>query len=167
MESCDECRFVYASVAAAEVPDRLRSFGPRYAERLTAADETAARRRPAPDVWSAVEYGAHVRDVLLVQRERLHLALITDEPAFPPMHRDERAVNAAYATTPIDDLVIEVDVAAKLLARDAATLDTDALDRTGTYFYPAPARRSLLWLLRHTIHEGEHHLIDLERSLAG
>jgi hypothetical protein len=33
------------------------------------------------------------------------------------------------------------------------------------YNYPEPVERDLAWLARHTIHEGEHHLFDVDRIL--
>jgi S-DNA-T family DNA segregation ATPase FtsK/SpoIIIE len=35
--------------------------------------------------------------------------------------------------------------------------------RTGIYHWPAVESRTLLWLGRHTVHEVEHHLLDLTR----
>jgi len=165
MDSCAECGFRYDSVAAGDLPDRLRSFGPRFADRLGTAGG-AVHVRPAPEVWSALEYACHVRDALLVLRERLHLALAVDSPTFVSMHRDTRVTTAAYASTPVDDAAHELTVAAAMLARDAATLDDTALARRCTYHYPEPTERSVLWLLRHTVHEGEHHLGDVDAALA-
>jgi hypothetical protein len=42
------------------------------------------RTRPEEGVWSALEYACHVRDVFLVQRDRLYTALVEDTPTFTP-----------------------------------------------------------------------------------
>jgi len=34
------------------------------------------------------------------------------------------------------------------------------------YPWPAPAERDVAWVGRHTVHEGEHHLMDVRRVLA-
>jgi S-DNA-T family DNA segregation ATPase FtsK/SpoIIIE len=130
------------------------------------ADADRLRRRPEPDVWSALEYAGHVRDVLVVQRERLHLALTEECPAFVPMGRDERAVNDRYNEQ--DPLVVARDLAAAAgaLAADFAALDDAGWQRTGIYNWPTPTQRSMLWLGQHTVHEGEHHVRDVDRSLA-
>ena len=61
------------------------------------------RTRPGPRIWSALEYACHVRDVFLVLRERLYLALVEECPSFAPMYRDERASLARYgAEEPAD-----------------------------------------------------------------
>ena len=38
----------------------------------------------------------HVRDVFLVQRDRLYTALVEDTPTFTPMYRDQRVTLARY-----------------------------------------------------------------------
>ena len=37
--------------------------------------------------------------------------------------------------------------------------------RTMTYYFPERAERPLTWVVRHTVHEGEHHLLDIGRVL--
>ncbi|HEY4610917.1 MAG TPA: hypothetical protein VIH06_16985, partial [Ilumatobacteraceae bacterium] len=78
MESCDGCGFVYdldlAAVAADEIVERVA----RISTIVGTAENTTVVRRPQPETWSILEYGCHVRDVLLVQRERVLLALRMD-----------------------------------------------------------------------------------------
>ena len=38
--------------------------------------------------------------------------------------------------------------------------------RRCVYNYPEPTEVTLLWLGQHTVHEGEHHLQDIDASLA-
>jgi hypothetical protein len=161
MDHCDECGFEYSTVPTADLPDRLDAAGPRYAAALaTVADP---RRRPAASVWSALEYTCHVRDMLRVQRERLALALRTDNPAFVPMGRDERAVRDGYNSQDPQTVLAELAEAATELARAFAGLGPDDWDRTGSYPWPTVESRTMLWLGRHTVHEIEHHLMDLRR----
>ncbi|MFI1154959.1 hypothetical protein [Streptomyces sp. NPDC020817] len=49
----------------------------------------ASASRPAPGIWSPLEYACHVRDVLLVQRERVLAARRSNTPVADPMGRDE------------------------------------------------------------------------------
>ncbi|WP_238014861.1 DinB family protein [Dactylosporangium sp. AC04546] len=161
MDRCEECGFDYAGVAAGAVPQRLRGFGARFAAALAAVPE--ARRRPAPDVWSPLEYTCHVRDVFVVQRERLMLGLREDRPEFAPMGREERVVADAYNDQDPSLVLAALSVAASALAASFEVLSTAELARTGRYPWPEPAERTLLWLGRHTVHEGEHHLLDVTR----
>ena len=43
-----------------------------------------------------LEYGAHVRDVLLVLRDRFVVGVVADNPGFTPMYRDERVDLGMY-----------------------------------------------------------------------
>lgn len=165
MDRCDECGFVYDDVEIAEIGERIRSLGPRYDAAIAASSATVLRRRPDPDIWSALEYACHVRDVLVVQRERLHLALETECPTFTPMGRDERVTRDRYNEQDPETTARELAGAATRLAADFTALDADQWERTGTYNYPEPAARTMTWLGRHTIHEGEHHLGDVGRVL--
>src|SRR5512134_2716465 len=81
MDACDTCAFVYADVDARALPERLTAFGPRYRAQLLPAGratewQVILRTRPATDVWSALEYACHLRDVFLMLRERLYTMLV-------------------------------------------------------------------------------------------
>ena len=164
--ACAGCGFVYESVPADGVAAALRAVGGWYRAVLRGADAAALARRPDPSTWSAVEYTAHVRDVLLVQRDRVIRALVEDRPSFPPMWRDERVALAGYADEPPADVLAGLDLAAALLARVFDRLGPDQLTRPCVYNFPAPADRDVLWVGRHTLHEAEHHRQDAERVLA-
>jgi hypothetical protein len=170
MTACEECGYEYESVPTEKLAGRLRDLGPRYREALADADARAASRRPGPEVWSALEYACHVRDVLLVQRDRAVLALVEDTPAFARMYRDERVALCDYASEPLGQVLDDLDVAARLCATVFDRLDQAAWERTLVYNLPsavlATGAPDLAWLARHTVHEGEHHLMDVNRSLA-
>src|SRR4051812_35598069 len=96
VDRCGDCGFEYALDqatgagaaivdGAAEIATILRSGGA----------DLGTRRRP--DEWSPLEYGCHLRDVLLVQRERVLEARRTDRPSIAPMGRDERVEHDGYA----------------------------------------------------------------------
>lgn len=120
------------------------------------------RSRPAPAIWSALEYAAHTRDVLLVQRERLLLALRGDNvPVVATMGRDERVVHDGYADQRVDDVAAELTVAAGMTTRLLRRFSRAEWLREVDYNYPEPARRSLAWLAVHTRHEIVHHLRDV------
>lgn len=169
--ACAECGFSYEAVPADGVAPALRALAGRFAAALTPVtaephDWAAVARRPDPATWSALEYTAHVRDVLLVQRERVIRALVEDRPSFPPMWREERVTLAGYGDEPLADVLAGLDLAAGLLARVFDRLDAEQLARPCVYNFPEPAERDVLWVGRHTLHEGEHHLHDVARVLA-
>jgi S-DNA-T family DNA segregation ATPase FtsK/SpoIIIE len=165
MVDCDECGLVYASIAVTDIPNALVAFGPIYRARL-GVDPSRLRARPSPEIWSALEYSCHVRDVLEVQRGRLLLALAEDRPTFIPMGRVERVTRDRYNDQ--DPLIVadELEAAATAIGAAFGGLDAEQWERTGIYNWPTASERSMVWLGRHTIHEGQHHLRDIDAALS-
>ncbi|HXW80233.1 MAG TPA: DinB family protein [Acidimicrobiales bacterium] len=166
MVACDECGYVYEELPVPEIAVTLRSFGPRYREALGGASAAAASKRPRPDVWSALEYACHVRDVFLVQRERVVLAQVEDRPSFVRMYRDERVPLCGYSTSSLDPVVDQLRMAAELCAGVFTAVQEGSWSRTFLYNWPSTDEHDLAWLGRHTVHEGLHHLMDVGRVLA-
>jgi len=172
MDRCDSCRFVYADVDAPAIPARLAAFGTQYAALLLPPGRSAAwvgilRARPAEGVWSALEYACHVRDVFLVQHDRLYTALVEDTPTFTPMYRDQRVTLARYNAQDPEEVAAQLATAAHLIAQAFNALDSAQFQRRCIYSFPAPTERSLLWVGQHAIHEGAHPYRDIERGIAG
>jgi hypothetical protein len=167
VERCGECGFVDVDLPRPEIPKALTDLAEQYLARLTASSRESLRRRPAPEVWSPLEYAAHVRDVLEVQRERVMVALLHDAPTFEPMDREERVVEWRYNEQ--DPVVVarEIQRNAAELAAVLESLDGDGWDRIGIYNWPERAERDVTWIGRHTVHEQVHHLFDINRSLQG
>jgi DinB superfamily len=169
MDACSECGFVYDEVPVDEIPARLTSLGPDYRDRLVSGDPPVARgglrNRPDLDVWTPLEYACHLRDLLEVQRARLALALTEECPTFAPMGREELVVIRRYDEQ--DPVVVadQIDGRTEALALAFGALDAAQWRRTAIYNWPAPAERSMAWMARHTVHEGEHHLGDIDRLL--
>jgi S-DNA-T family DNA segregation ATPase FtsK/SpoIIIE len=88
------------------------------------------RTRPAEGVWSALEYACHVRDVFLVQRDRLYTALVEDTPTFTPMYRDQRVTLARYNAQDPEEVAEQLATAARLIAQAFAVLDSAQLMRS-------------------------------------
>jgi hypothetical protein len=133
---------------------------------LRTADRPAdLRSRRAPEQWSPLEYGCHVRDVLLVQRERVLLARRVECPSFEPMGRDERVDHDGYAEQDPAHVARQLADAANLFANVLARFDERAWERTAIYSYPLPSERSLRWVAVHTWHEVCHHLQDVRAQL--
>lgn len=162
---CDECAFVYDEVAAADVAAILRSVGPRYAVRITGTSDIEVRTRPRADVWSVLEYACHVRDVLRIQRDRVALALVEERPDFTPMGREERVVNDRYNEQNPAVVATQITQAANSLASEVEALAPPQWARTGIHHWPTTSERTIAWLARHTVHECEHHLRDIDAVL--
>jgi hypothetical protein len=170
MDHCDECGFVYGEHVRPSVASEISDLGPRFtavlrSESAGTPGHDRLSRRPSADVWSPVEYSCHVRDVLIAQRERLFLALVENTPSFAPIYRDDRVLLARYGEEDPEHVAAEIAFAARMAAWAFDGLDPSAWDRTCIYNFPEPSERSLLWLAQHTLHEGRHHLRDIERIL--
>jgi DinB superfamily len=166
MERCEGCGFAWDEVAVGEIPGRLEAGTGRIGTLLAHAGD-AARERPTPGRWSALEYAGHVRDVLLMLRDRLVVGLIADDPSFTPMYRDERVDRGLYDRDAIETMRDELDVACALFARFLVALPPVDLTRPVQYGFPAPTRRSLLWMAQQAVHEVEHHGDDIAENLSG
>lgn len=170
VDHCEECHFDYDALGSGAVPSALRSLGARFGMRVSneRADPTLGltiRTRPGPRAWSALEYACHVRDVLLIQRERVYLTVVEECPSFARMYHEERASLARYVAEEPNDVGRELKVAAELLAWAFEGLDDAQLQRRCIYNSPEARERTVLWLGRDAVHEGEHHLRDVDAAL--
>ena len=77
----------------------------------------AARRRPAPEVWSPLEYACHLRDVARLFDTRLRLMLTTDEPRFDDWDQDAAAIDGRYGEQDPARVAEELAAACVRLAR--------------------------------------------------
>lgn len=167
MERCGECGFVYEDVPRWAISSAVVELAEQYGARLAGTGVDALRRRPSPDVWSPLEYAAHVRDVLEVQRKRVMVALLHDAPTFAPMGRDERVVERRDNEQEPAMVAEELRGNAAELAALLDSLDDTGWGRIGIYNWPSHAERDVTWIARHTVHEMAHHLLDVNRSLQG
>jgi hypothetical protein len=165
MDACDGCGFVYEPERATEAGAAILGDADAIADALRSG-RAEVRMRPEPEVWSPLEYGAHVRDVLLSQRERVILARILDNPESHPIFRDARVELDGYAAQDPDAVARQVVDAATMFANVLDRVDAAGeWDRTMVYNYPEPSSRSIAWVAVHTQHELRHHRGDVERPL--
>ncbi len=153
---CPECGFAASDVDPAGIGGTVRDLVPRWVAALHRDD---ARERPAPDVWSPLEYGAHVRDVMRLFDERTRLMLEEDDPLFANWDQDATAEADRYD---LQDPVVVADELATAAEATAARFDAvpaDHWERTG--------RRSngslftVRTLGQYFLHDVVHHLHDV------
>src|SRR5262245_56322790 len=81
--TCPECKFDW-DCTADQACDVIAALGSAYGTRLKrfmdAADPSAIRTRPSPQVWSALEYAAHMRDVSAFYGHRINRVLHDERP---------------------------------------------------------------------------------------
>ncbi len=66
-ERCDECGLVAALVPQEELGESIVRESEQWGALLCDGDVDQLRRRPRAGMWTALEYGAHVRDVLALR----------------------------------------------------------------------------------------------------
>lgn len=159
-EVCQECGYDYATVETAQAADTLR----REATSLSEVVVTLQRPTTAPcNAWTALEYAGHVRDVLLIARERTLSTLIQDDFKVSPVGRDERVERGEYDDMSARQAADEIVLVAGWLAHSWKRLTEQDWQRMMLYNYPETEQRSVSWLAAHTIHEVVHHRGDIER----
>jgi hypothetical protein len=164
MDRCDECGFEYELSKASDAGPAIMAFADQFGG-LLAAPDVDVGARGEPDVWSPLEYACHVRDMLLVQRERVLAARRIDGPVCEPMGRDERVEHDGYVEQDPADVARQLGDAAALFANVLARLGPDDWDRTMSYSYPERTDRPVRWVAVHAVHEMRHHLLDARRQL--
>jgi hypothetical protein len=162
-EHCDACGFDGAYYDDGSLLDALRTQG-AYWQALLAMSGSELRVRPQPEVWSAIEYAAHTRDVIALHVFGVEQALTVDEPAFPPIGDDlVDSAAAAYADADSDEVAAELTSQAIRLAEVAQDGGSDVWKRGLTI---GDTRSDVRRLLEHALHDSLHHLGDVERGLA-
>ncbi|PFG18032.1 hypothetical protein ATK74_2612 [Propionicimonas paludicola] len=153
---CSECGYLGSAVATAELPERVRAATAPWPAILARPDVAV---RPSATVWSALEYGCHVRDVLRIFNRRLELMRSTDDPLFENWDQDATALEQRYWEQ--DPAVVsgELMVAAAENVAEWTSVRAEEWDR--------PGRRSngsvftVATLGQYFLHDLVHHLHDV------
>jgi DinB family protein len=168
-ERCEECGWQAASVTPDNAESAVRDLGRRYRAPLTrflpTDPDDLVRRRPSATTWSALEYAAHVRDVIALWGGTLHKLLSEDRPVVPrpdPSLADDYAAIGDYNALDPAVTADELAANAERMARKIATIGTDQWDRV---IVLGDEEMTALAVARKVAHEGAHHLLDVGRSL--
>jgi hypothetical protein len=153
---CDACGFDPGAVTPGDLAELVHENTRGWYGVLADADCAV---RPAPHVWSTLEYACHVRDVHRLFAERVQLMLDEDDPGFANWDQDETAVAEDYGLQDPGAVgVALVERAAEAAAVYASVAD-DQWQRTG--------RRSngsvftVESIGRYHLHDVVHHLWDV------
>jgi hypothetical protein len=162
-ERCDACGFDGASYDDDSLIKSLSDQGARWRTLLGDAGPQL-RIRPAPQVWSAIEYAAHTRDILALHVYGVEQALSVDEPVFPEISADlVDSAAATYADLMPEQVASELATQGSQLADVASRAGADNWSRGITI---GEHRSNIRQLLEHGLHDSLHHLDDVERGLA-
>ena len=154
---CPDCGLEAGTVDPAEIPERALVAAEEWIQILRSSP--AVTSRPSPDVWSPLEYGAHVRDVFRVFDGRLAQMLAEDDPTFENWDQNETAVREGYRDQDPEVVADELEAAAEAFVARLASVKPAQLGRTG--------RRSngseftVASLSQYFLHDVVHHLWDV------
>ncbi len=150
---CADCGFDARSVATADFGRLTRENVAALLARLDAPD---AAERPAPEVWSPLEYACHVRDVCRVFGARLGVDARQHDPLFANWDQDETALAERYWEQDPATVRAELTEEGERFAADFDTIAARELTR--------PGRRSngsvftVDTLARYFLHDLVHHV---------
>jgi hypothetical protein len=162
---CPECGLDTRTFSREAVAGMTRANADAWQGVLTGNGAGGARRRPSPGVWSALEYGCHVRDVLRLYDERLGLMLAEDEPHYANWDQDATAVAERYGEQDPATVASDLGDAAREIAARFEGVRGDQWQRTGVR--SDGARFTVETFARYFIHDPVHHLYDVTGIRAG
>jgi DinB superfamily len=159
---CPECGFVAAEIDSAHMATLVRAFTAPWPDLLISpgfGSHLDVRTRPEPGVWSALEYGCHVRDVCRVFTGRVMLLLEHDDPTFENWDQDAAATSGHYNEQDPAVVAGEILAGAAALADSLVSVPHTGWDREG--IRSNGSRFSVLTLGRYCLHDLRHHLHDV------
>ena len=156
---CESCGLRYDDLTTSAALGLIRSHPTRYRRRLQHLPIDVLRRRPAPGVWSPLEYACHVRDVYDVYHTRVRRTLTEHEPTLEPMRNDERAERYAYNQQPLAAVLLDLEHNADRFAALTSEISEPQWSRLAVRL--PQERRTVRWMVRQAAHEGLHHLHDI------
>jgi hypothetical protein len=153
---CDECGFDSSAFDVAQLPDLIRENTRGWSRALGTKDVGV---RPAPQIWSPLEYACHVRDVHVLFERRVQLMLEQDEPTFENWDQDATATESGYGDQDPGTVEVELIEAAAAAAGRYATVGADQWARRGTRSNGSVFTVESLG--RYHLHDVAHHLYDV------
>ena len=154
---CDACGFEAAAVPREQLGERFFVAAEEWVQIIR--ESPAVEVRPAPAVWSPLEYGAHVRDLYAITAQRLELMLTQDDAVFADWDQDEAARTGAYAEQDPERVAEELEAAAQRLVSQVAEIEARAWERRGTRSNGSVF--TVETFLQYVLHDVVHHLWDV------
>lgn len=165
--TCPECGLDYDTIAPTDAPVAVRSYPRRFRALLAGFDEdedaeALVRRKPDAHTWSALAYTAHVADLFAAIADAVSRMLVEDNPTLRLPDPDAPGFEAAANAEAVEAVLGRLGAAAERLAAVLEGVPAGDWRRTGTFPW---GERDVLTMARNAVHEGYHHLRDVERVL--
>jgi hypothetical protein len=168
VNSCSACGFDWEQADTTVLVDQLRKLPGRYRVPLTRFlsgedPDQVLRARPATGSWSTLEYAAHTVDALDFYADRINLIVTEDHPQLPArdlgVAKDTRLDEGRQP----EEITTSLSRSAERLVARLEALDAAGWERTG--IGSGGDEPSVMDLVRRAAHGGQHHLLDIGRTL--
>jgi hypothetical protein len=166
VDPCPQCGDFPAALPPEDLGHLAVERAASWREFLVHQDESYLRASPEMGVFSPLQYGAHVRDILRVYTERMVLGLEQGSPTVPifnpPQEEWER-----YNRMEPEELAVDLEMQARRLEEVIDEMDPAAWSRIvvndrgvyGVYTF------TVAGLACNAAHEAHHHLLDAKGIL--
>ena len=154
---CDQCGLSAGDIEPTEFAQRTFVAAEEWVQILRSSPAVTAR--PVPDVWSPLEYGAHVRDVFRLFDGRLEQMLKEDTPTFANWNQDETAIEERYSEQDPEVVAEELEAAAQRFVARIQSLTPEQFRRRG--IRSDGAEFTVATFLQYFLHDVIHHLWDV------
>jgi hypothetical protein len=158
----------YEPISPQDAGVAVRSFPRRYRALLVTpgsddGPHAVFRRRPDPSTWSALEYTAHVADLLDLLGPAIRRIMVEDTPSITFFDNEARASAKRYNELDRAEVLGWLELACGDLASVIESVKADDWTRKARL---EAGERDALTMARNGVHEGSHHLRDVHRVLA-
>ena len=154
---CDQCGLSAGEIRPEDFAQRAFIAAEEWVQILRSSPAVTAR--PLPDVWSPLEYGAHVRDVYRLFDGRLAQMLNDETPTFANWDQDEAAIKERYGEQDPEVVADELEDAAQRFVARMSSLEPDQYSRRG--IRSDGAEFTVATFIQYFLHDVIHHLWDV------
>ncbi|MGI9033368.1 MAG: DinB family protein [Acidimicrobiales bacterium] len=168
--ACAECGLDSEALRPLDAINAVRTFPYRYRAVFKVISQEPAfdevvHRRPEPRVWSAVEYAAHAADMIDRSAPAIRRMQSEERPSLPFFDPPGRVDSESFNDRSLMGIGVmsAMETACSDMASTLETVEPNEWARTGVFDW---GERDILSAARNAVHEGTHHLLDIERVLA-
>ena len=167
-EICDECGFHGGTLDLPAAVARFRSLPDRWSD-VMSQDAALLRARPEPDTWCAVEYAQHVVSAISGIEWAAREFAAGHAPDWDEEPEDSFLGVFEHDTHDCDrfdiaDTLESMGVVARSMASFAESLTPD--EQAVIAVYAEGWVINTTAVIRHALHDAEHHLLDVRRGIA-
>jgi S-DNA-T family DNA segregation ATPase FtsK/SpoIIIE len=167
-EICDECGFHGGTLDLPGAVARLRTLPDRWSEVMSQAEELL-RARPESETWCAVEYAQHVVAAIGSIEWAARIFAAGRSPDWDELPEDSLPGVFHHGTHDCSRFDIagtleSLGAAARSMAAFAEALTPE--EQAAIALYAEDQVINTTAVIRHALHDAEHHLLDIRRGVA-